>query len=113
MNSANKIFMQNLPITADQVAKLTGNVTDLAVAQGKDATQALAALNRGLASGRMNLVAYELGLEKAVQYELMQTNQLPQNVRVLEQFLIISKAVASQLRVTGQPVDTLTDSFSA
>lgn len=111
MTSANKIFMQNLPLTSKQVADLTSNVVNLALAQGKDGVEALEALNHGLASGRMNMIAYQLGLSKNIQFELAETNQLPMNVRLLTQYMIINKAVADQLKVTGPAVETLTDHF--
>jgi hypothetical protein len=102
---------QNTGLTQADIIHLTGSVADLARATGRDATAAMEALNRGLSTGRLNMVAYQLGLETTVRSQLALTHAIPESMRALAEFNIIQSAVEKQLAKTGPPIETLGTAF--
>ena len=102
-----RVMMQDIPISSSEIRTLTGDVADLARVQGGDASVAMAALNRGLATGRLNMVAYQLGLENTLRDQLTLTSQLPASSRALVEYGLVADAVRDKLEQTGRPIETL------
>ncbi len=108
---ANLIMRENTGLSADQITELTDVTSRFSRVVGKDPIQSLNLLNRTLQTGRLSMLAYQLGLDPATRDLLELTDGLEKHERVATQVNVIQKEMERQLALTGEPVDGITERF--
>jgi hypothetical protein len=109
LRAANAFMQSGLKISVEDVLKLTQAVVGLARANGKDATQAVDALNRSFLTGRAQMLAYVTGIQRAqLQFRGM-TSEMSQTQRQQAQFSQTLQVIEKRYAQIGEPVLTFTD----
>lgn len=106
MMQANRLLLQGVPLTSDQIVSLTRAVSELALVTGKDPVEAMNALMTALAGGRLSMLGVRLGLEAGVRENLNYAESLEQPLRMQDQFNIIMREANKQLAKTGDFTET-------
>lgn len=109
MKTANKIMMQNLPITTEQIEKLFRASTDLARVQGKEVAPTLEMVSAMLLRGRFRNAQYVLGLDQRAKAELALTDKLGPQVKLQKQLEVVVAAANRQIEAAGGAQLTYTE----
>jgi hypothetical protein len=106
---ANTFMQSNLKVSEQDVAKLTQAVVGLARAQGRDATQAVNAMNRAFLTGRFQLLAMVTGIQRSELQVRGLGSAMDTTTRNMLTFQRMSQVIEDRFRRFGEPALTLQD----
>lgn len=110
ISGVNKILAQNIPVTDKALKTYIGSLTDLARVQGKSVPEALQVSNQALLRGRFQMLPFALGVDVVTTSLLKQTQQLPENEKLMKRLEIITEAARKKVEeLGGAPPITFTE----
>jgi hypothetical protein len=111
MKEVNQVLLENSKASIPAFVELARGVTNLSVAQGKDATKSMNLLTQALAGGAPTpALEDDLGLDQSVRKQLEWVNTLDQSVRQAALEVMLLKDISDQNARLGAPMNTPIDS---
>lgn len=105
---ANASLRSNLGLSEQQIVKLTSSTVNLALANGKTATQAIQSLNQAMLTGRAQLLARVTGITRAELTVRGLGAALSDTDRSQATFDKVMDTINTKAEATGPPLETLT-----
>jgi len=110
--TANKFMQSGVKATEEQMTALTRATVGLARAQGRDATQAINALNQGLATGRFMALGRITGLNREDLAVRGLSATMSDAARKQAEFNKALEAITKRFEAVGEPAETFTEKLN-